>query len=143
MRQKSDAQLIRITTELKDDYQPDAVAAAQKESESRNLSADQIEQAELILNEKNRIDKELAERPLAPIWKILTFVKPGIIQLFIAVRMKGEGKVRMADELSKYTLRGFGFYFGLLALIMILSRMLWSYMAQQKLKRISNLNPTQ
>lgn len=38
MSQRTDVELYKIVTELKDEYQPEAVVAAQLELEKRNLS---------------------------------------------------------------------------------------------------------
>ena len=123
MSKRSDAELIEITTKLKDDYQREAVTAALEELKSRDLNAEEVESAKSEIQEKEIINKELAEIPLATIWKFLTFLKPGVIQLFIATRMRGDGKERMADELKKFTLYGFGFYFSLIILILILQKL--------------------
>ena len=123
MSKRSDAELIEITTKLKNDYQPEAVSAAIEELKSRDLKPEEIESAESEIQEKEEINKELAEIPLATVWKVLTFIKPGVIQLFIAIRMRGDGKERMADELKKYTLYGFGFYLSLVVLILILQNL--------------------
>jgi hypothetical protein len=107
---KSNAELIQITTELKDDYQKEAVDSAVNELQKRNLTKEEIASATTDLKEAIKDKSDFANIPLPLIWKILTFVKPGVIQFFIATRMRGEGKYRKADELSKFTKYGFIFY---------------------------------
>ena len=50
MEKRSDSELLEIVTKLKEDYQPEAVEAAKIEIKKRNLSSEQIEQA----NEENQ-----------------------------------------------------------------------------------------
>ena len=57
MEQKSDSELLEIVTKLKDDYQPEAVAAAQNEIGKRNLSETQFEQAKFEIEEKGKTMK--------------------------------------------------------------------------------------
>jgi len=124
MSERSDSELLKIVNELRNDYQVEAVEAAETELKNRNLNSTQIEEA-IKYNEKTKqITIEKANDKLGTGWKILTFIFPGIIQVIFAVTFKADGYDRKAKELTKWTLYGFGFYFGFAFLIIILSWLL-------------------
>ena len=52
MEKRSDSELLEIVTKLRNDYQPEAVEAAELVIKNRNLSTDQIEQAKQEIKEK-------------------------------------------------------------------------------------------
>jgi hypothetical protein len=74
MSQRTDSELLEIVTKLKNDYQPDAVHAAEIEIQKRNLSTDQIEKAkeEIIVKEQNLQARE--NEPLGAGQKVLFFI---------------------------------------------------------------------
>jgi hypothetical protein len=124
MSEKSDAELLKIINEQRNDYQIEAVEAAEIELKNRNLDNTQIEEA----IKHNEITKqeitEKANLKLGTGWKILTFIFPGIIQVIFAGTFKADGYDRKAKELTKWTLYGFGFYIGFAFLIIVLARLL-------------------
>ncbi len=124
MSEKSDAELLKIVNEMRKDYQPDAVEAAELELKSRNLDTSQIESA---LKENEIETQEInhkANKKLGALWKTLAFIFPGILLIIFAGTFKVDGYHRKAKELTSWTLYGFGFYFGIAFLIIILSRLL-------------------
>jgi phosphomevalonate kinase len=122
MEQRSDAELLKIVNEQRNDYQPQAVLAAEKELAKRNLSANQVDEAKKENEIKAQIESDKANKKLGSGWKVLTFIFPGIILIIFAGTFKADGYDKKARELTKWTLYGFGFYFGLVILIMILNR---------------------
>lgn len=121
MRSAKDAELIKIVTINKDNYQPAAVAAAEVELAARNLSVDQIEFA-TALNEREHADiAAKATEPLDIHWKILACVFPVIPQLLLAGLFKSQGYDRKSNELVKWTLYGIAGYILLIVLIRSLS----------------------
>jgi|WetSurMetagenome_2_1015567.scaffolds.fasta_scaffold1457483_1 hypothetical protein len=121
MSQRTDAELLKIVNERRNDYQPDAVGAAELELQKRNLSSEQVQEAVHENETKNQIVTEKANAKLSGIWKVLTFIFPGIIQVIFAGTFKADGYDTKARELTKWTLYGFGFYFGLVVLIVVFS----------------------
>jgi hypothetical protein len=121
MSQRTDAELLKIVNELRNDYQPDAVRAAELELQKRNLTSEQVQEAVHENETKKQIVTEKANAKLSGIWKVLTFIFPGILQVIFAGTFKADGFDRKARELTKWTLYGFGFYFGLVILIVIFS----------------------
>ena len=130
MSQRTDLELYKIVTDLKDDYQPEAVTAAQIELEKRNLSGkpipkDKIEKTlgeeEPVIYEKQTA-KEKAEESLSVIWKVLTFLKPGFIQFFISYFLRTRGYYRKAKELSAWTLYGFAAYMIIVFVILFVNK---------------------
>jgi hypothetical protein len=122
MEQRTDAELLKIVNEQRNDYQSQAVEAAEKELAKRNLRADQVEEAQKENEIKAQIESDKANKKLGLGWKVLTFIFPGILQIIFAGTFKADGYDKKARELTKWTLYGFGFYFGLVILIMILNR---------------------
>jgi len=74
MEQKSDSELLEIVTKLKDDYQPEAVFAAQNEIENRNLSTQQIEKAHSEIKEVEKAKFEKENASLGAGQKVLFFI---------------------------------------------------------------------
>ena len=124
MSQRTDADLLKIVNEQRNDFQPEAVEAAEIELKLRNLSNEKIQEANQENEFKNKIAFEKSNLKLGSVWKTLTFIFPGIIQIIFAGTFKADGYDRKARELSKWTVYGFCFYFGLVILIIILNKML-------------------
>ncbi|NOU60250.1 RDD family protein [Marinifilum caeruleilacunae] len=59
MSERSNEELIKITTELRLDYQPEAVVAAEKELAKREVSADEVEATKEVIREKKIENEEL------------------------------------------------------------------------------------
>ena len=117
MSERSDAELLLIVSEQRDDYQPEALKAAEEELLKRNLSTEQVLEAEEVNQEKKRIAGLRDNEPLEVYWKILTALFPGIFQLVLAGGFRREGYSRKAKDLKRWTLFGFGLYSALLILM--------------------------
>lgn len=124
MSKKSDVELLKIVTGSPDDYQPDGFEAARIEFEKRNLSANRLETVKQKIEQDQKIKIEKANSPLGLVWKVLTFIFPGLIQIIFSGTFKADGYDRKAKELVRWTIYGFGFYFGLVVLISILDTIL-------------------
>jgi hypothetical protein len=122
MTQRTDAELLKIVNEQRNDYQTEALEAAELELKNRNLSIERVQEAIQENETKKQIETEKANMELSGGWKVLTFIFPGLIQIIFAGTFKADGYDRKASELTKWTLYGFGFYFGLAIIIMILNR---------------------
>jgi hypothetical protein len=123
MADRSDAELLNILTNQRDDYQPEAIQAAEIEYKKRNLSEDQINIAQKEIEIVNEQVLEKANQKLETIWKAIAFIFPGILLLIFSGTFKADGYDKKAKELIKWTLYGFGFYLGLFILIMILNNL--------------------
>jgi len=121
MSQRTDAELLKIVKELRNDYQANAVIAAELELQKRNLTSKQVQAAVHENETKKQIATEKANEKLNVIWKVLTFIFPGILQIMFAGTFKADGYDRKAHELTNWTLYGFGFYFGIALLIVLLT----------------------
>src|SRR5437868_10173043 len=110
MEKASDAELLKIVTLDRDDYQGAAVIAAENELARRNLTTEQIADASTAnVIEKTARDTK-ANLPLDFYWIPFALIFPGIFQMIISGIFKGEGYDRKARELTKWTLLGLGFY---------------------------------
>lgn len=119
MAQRTDADLLKIVSAPLDDYQPEAVEAAKQELAKRNLSYDQLAATQQEVEDKQRIRTEKANEPLGFLWKVLTFLLPGLLTIVLSGLFKADGYDRKASDLTKWTLYGFGFYLGIIILIII------------------------
>ena len=113
MQQATDAELVHAAVTNRDDYQPEAVAAAEAELNRRQLPDDQFNHLKNRQIHKNHEEAYRAEIPLETGWKIFSFLFPGILQLLVAGSFKAGGYDRKANELGTWTLYGFFFYIGL------------------------------
>lgn len=120
MSERSDEQLIEIVTRQRNDYQPQALEAAEKELERRNLSTEILRGADQRIAQKNEAVAEKANKPLGPVPKALAFLFPGFIFFLAMLLFKADGYDRRSRELGRWTLYGVGFYLALIALIKIL-----------------------
>jgi len=110
MPKRSNAELIEIVTKTSNDYQQEALDAAEKELENRNLTVDQVESAKQEIEIKQKLIKENANVPLGIGWKLLTFFIPGILNFFIARTLKAEGYERKWRDAWHWTFYGIAFY---------------------------------
>jgi hypothetical protein len=123
MEQRTDSELMEILTKDRDEYQPEALKAAEAELEKRKLTVDQIESAKQKVKTKEQSIKDKANMPLGIGWKLLTFFIPGILNFLIARTLKTEGYDRKWKEAWHWTFYGFGFYIGLFLLSLLLIRL--------------------
>jgi hypothetical protein len=110
MAGRSNEELLKILMSPLGDYQPAALQAAKEEFEKRGLSAPKVEiiQNE-ILEEQSKI-KAKAEEPLDTMWKVLSFLMPGMIPLIFSRSFASDGYDRKANEIVNWTVYGLGFY---------------------------------
>lgn len=110
MAQKDDVELIRIVTAEKNDYQPEAIIAAEEEIKKRNISvsmyqdfAGKIETLIEIENNREEIKRRL---PLQNWIKVVAFLFPAFIFFIIGAALMMFGYQKRGKELCKWTLFG-------------------------------------
>lgn len=112
MRKRSDEELLEITTRLKNDYQPDAVKAAEKELKNRGLSTDQLERIQENVTVKAEKEESISQKPLGFVQKLLFLIfSIGIIPMLIAIKYERKGEIRKYKEAWKFMKIGFVIYF--------------------------------
>ncbi|MBV8391031.1 MAG: hypothetical protein JO080_14595 [Mucilaginibacter sp.] len=121
MSQRTDAELIQILNGPPDNYQPAALEAARRVFEGRNLSDEKISAAKQEIEQDRLRDDLKSNEPLPIFLKIIAFIFPGILLLLFAGLFKGGGYDKKAKDLTRWTLFGFGFYFGIALLSVGLS----------------------
>ena len=124
MAERSYEELHEIVGKLRDEYEPEAVAAAEAEVEKRNLTGEKLQPIEKENKTKRQLNAERANAPLQTHWKILTLFLPGLINLLIADELKAEGYVRQHREIWQWFIYGAAFYIGLLILLVVLAALL-------------------
>jgi hypothetical protein len=112
MSQKSDEQLLKIIARPQD-YQPEALEAAQREVSKRNLSSERVEVVKNEIIEEEKLSLAKAAIPLEGTYKALSFFFPGIILLMISSALRTNGYEKKASDLVRWTVFGFGFYIAL------------------------------
>ena len=121
MAKRSDSELLEIVTKLKDDYQPEAVLAAELEIKNRNLSNEQLEKAKIEIKEKEISLAEKENEPLETGQKILFFIFFwGVIPWVIAGTFKADGYLKKYKDAWKFMKYGFFAFLVFNALILLM-----------------------
>jgi hypothetical protein len=121
MKNKSDSELLEIVTKLKNDYQPAAVVAAEVEIQNRNLSATQLEQAELEIEEKLKADIEKENEPLGIGQKLLFLLFFwGVVPWAMAGTFKANGYIKKYKDAWKFMKIGIAIFFGIPLIIILI-----------------------
>ena len=113
MKKKSDKDLISIVYVNSKDYEKSAVAAAEEELKTRNVSFDRKEN--IIENAKEEAEyyEQKAEMKLSWGWKILCFFLPGIITILIIIIDFSQGYDKRSMQAMTWTAWGVTFYFSM------------------------------
>lgn len=115
MSKRADSELIEIVTKFRNDYQPEAVQAAEIEIQKRNLSSEQLLKAndEIKIKELNLQARE--NEPLGARQKFMFFIFFwGVVPWGMAGTFKADGYKRKYEEAWKFMKYGF---FGFIAFI--------------------------
>jgi hypothetical protein len=117
-------ELHEIVGKLRDEYEPEAVAAAEAEVEKRNLAGEKVQPIEKDTRTKKQLKDEKANEPLQTHWKILTLLLPGLLNLMIADELKAEGYERKHREIWNWFFYGLGLYILILLIVISLALIL-------------------
>ena len=120
MAKRTDEELIQILVIDKENYLPEALVAAEKEFQRRNLQSDQFTSIVEHLSRKKEQDNIRSNEPLFAGIKIATFLFPLFITLILSGYYKAGGYDRKARDMAKWTLYGFCFYFLIVILVIVL-----------------------
>lgn len=120
MTKRTDEELIKLLTADKENYLPEALAAAVEEFEQRNLSPEKLSSITKEVTRKKEIEDKKMNEPLDVGIKVITFLLPLILTLVLSGYYKSGGYDRKARELVKWTMYGFGFYLGIILLVIFL-----------------------
>ncbi len=119
MAKRTYAELHEIVVKLRNEYEPEAVAAAEAEVARRNSAGEKIESKENIFRTIKKSIEDKANAPLQIYWKIITLLLPGLLILLFADDLRAEGYERRYKEIWRWFFYGLGFYIGLLILLVI------------------------
>lgn len=124
MADKSTSELLEITTRLRNDYQTEAVEAAEVELNNRDLSGKDLEKAREEIFERDNDLQKKADEPLEIAQKVLFFVFFfGVIPWVIAGTFKEKGYDRKYKDAWKAMKMGFVAYIGFFILLIIVSKL--------------------
>lgn len=122
MGKRSDSELLEIVTKLRNDYQPEAVEAAELVIKNRNLSTDQIEQAKQEIKEKEISNAEKENESFNVGQKILFFIFFwGVIPWAMAGTFKANGNIKKYKDAWRFMKYGFFAFIGLNGLILLIA----------------------
>lgn len=122
MEKRSNSELLEIVTKLRDDYQPEAIEAAELEIKKRDLSTDQIEQAKQELKEKELSIEERKNESLSVSQRILFFIFFwGIIPWAMAGTFKANGYLKKYKDAWRFMKYGLFAFIGLNGLIILIA----------------------
>jgi len=121
MSKCSNAELIKIVGKLREEYQPEAVIAAEIELEKRKVSG------QIIVKDKKEKKKgklsleEKANLPLDVNSKILTLLFPRPARFLTDYWLKDEGYLRQYREWRQWTIVGIIFYLVIFILVILIA----------------------
>ena len=107
MALKSNEELYRIITFLKDEYQAEAVAAAEEELKKRNLDPDAWKEMAIRSQIHHRYHVVKATRRLPIIFRILAMLLPGAGLIILGLIFSNKGYDRLFRDLINFTFIGF------------------------------------
>jgi hypothetical protein len=111
MKKRSDEELLEITSRLRNDYQPDAVKAAEEELKSRGLSNEQFEKIQNDVNIKAEKEDSLSYKSLTFAQKALFLIfSIGLIPMLIAIKYERKGEIRKYKEAWRFMKIGLTIY---------------------------------
>lgn len=113
-------ELLDIVTRLRNDYQPEAIVAAETELKKRNLGNEQLLTAKQKVEQKVKGIEERANEPLSTSEKLLSFFLPFRGLLLTVTNYHKDGYETKLKQLTQWRLFGVVFY---ILLILILSRL--------------------
>lgn len=126
MAKRSDSELIEIVTKLKDDYQPEALQAAEIVIQKRNLSPVQIEKANSEIKTKEIHLQERENEPLGTGQRVMFFIFFwGIIPWVIAGTFKADGYAKKHKDAWRFMKYGLVSYLGFNGLILLIIYLLF------------------
>lgn len=121
MAKRTDSELIEIVTKLREDYQVEAVQAAEIEIRKRNLSAEQIESAREEIKAKEAVLSGRENEPLASGQKLLFFIFFwGVFPWAMAGTYKAEGYTRKYNEAWQFMRYGLMSLLGFMLLMFLI-----------------------
>lgn len=121
MAQKDDVELIRIVSAERNDYQPEAIAAAEEEIKRRNISVSMYQDfagkiETLIEIEKSR-EEVKRQLPLQNWIKVIALLFPAFFFFIIGAGLMMFGYQKRGKDLCKWTLYGCALYTCMLFII--------------------------
>ncbi len=108
MSNRSYAELLEIVGKLRNDYQPEAVLAAEEELKKRKPPVEIVEPEEKKHKKKKQPVVDIANEPLENYMKVWTFLIPHPNNFITISRLKEEGYLRKAKEMRQWTFIGCG-----------------------------------
>ena len=121
MAQKDDVELIRIVSAERNDYQPEAIAAAEEEIKRRNISVSMYQDfagkiETLIEIEKSR-EEVKRQLPLQNWIKVIALLFPAFFFFIIGAGLTMFGYQKRGKDLCQWTLYGCALYTCMLFII--------------------------
>lgn len=121
MSNMSSKELLKIVEIEKDDYEPNAIKAAEQELFTRSLSQEELDLIRHEIHKEMLVANQRANESLGLGLRILAALIPGVIQLIISGFLNANGYHKKAKQLTKWTLLGLLFYIILVISIMAIS----------------------
>ena len=124
MKKRTFAELVEIVKKKRNDYQPEAVEAAEAELELRKQKGEKWEAPpkDEPVRKLTLAEKEVL--PLPVIWKIATLILPGVMNIRMAEKLRKEGYKKQCDDLWHWFFYGLFFWVGILVLLFIMSQIM-------------------
>ena len=110
MQAVTDDELVTILTVHRQNYQPEAILAAEEELQARKIPEDKKQSYTAVAEQNHALSVKKINEPLELHWKVLTLFFPMMIAFILSGFYKSNGFDRKAKELAHWTLLGFGCY---------------------------------
>ncbi len=120
MAQRTDDELIAIVSARKDEYNPEAIKAAQKELDSRNVDNEKFVKIAVEQEEIKRTEDYKAGLPLEKDAKLLAIFLPLGARLTYGRNLLREGYERKHAEFENAIFMGRLLYVGLIILLVVM-----------------------
>jgi hypothetical protein len=121
MAKRTDEELIQILTIDRENYLPEALAAANEEFRKRNLDEEKVSQITRVISKQRDNENKRAAEPLDAGLKIAAFLLPMFLMFILSGYFKANGYDKKANSLARWTFYGFGLYF-IIVIIIVATR---------------------
>jgi hypothetical protein len=99
MKENSDEELLKIVTVRRQEYQDEAILAAENELQSGNIPTKRKERYRMVAEEVYVKNLKKANESLEPVLKVLTVIFPMVITFILSGFYKRNGYDKRAKEL--------------------------------------------
>jgi hypothetical protein len=114
MQQRTDEELLHIVTDLRNEYQPEAVSAAETELQNRNIPSEKMDYLLRRVEHVKKARHTKSQKPLPAGLKVLAALLPGLALLIIASVLNDAGYKNASKGLFFWTMIGIAIWISMI-----------------------------